>query len=350
VPPSDVLVHGRGGLGDVLEVLRDVEDTLHREAASAAQTSRKFDSANEFKGLVERVRKGEATVVLRKLFLCSSGQCSVMQEIWIRDKRNPDARSTGNPFKSYAVVHVHHHWPTRVARSEDIKPAHLAIADAVNARHICDSGRRYQGDDSFFNTYIEPSGAGTLKVFPHLQEWPCPKCGLKNLQNWPKCRGLGAPCAAKRPCTAWKWEADSARDADLALILAEADKTLQWPSGLVKSEHRGAGDTYPQVHADRLDSLMSEYTAHGIPVATSHLQRSRIQIRIAATSASARRALTTASLGTILILLCCVLDWACTSTSLAFRMRWVTLASFASTRMLRRDAGPSCWNMCMKHH
>jgi len=46
VPPSDVLVHGRGGLRDVLEVLRDVEDTLHREAASAAQTSRKFDSAN----------------------------------------------------------------------------------------------------------------------------------------------------------------------------------------------------------------------------------------------------------------------------------------------------------------
>ena len=65
MPPSDVLVHGRGGLGDVLEVLRDVEDTLHREAASAAQTSRKFDSANEFKGLVERVRKGEATVVLK---------------------------------------------------------------------------------------------------------------------------------------------------------------------------------------------------------------------------------------------------------------------------------------------
>ena len=260
VPPSDVLVHGRGGLGKVLEVLQDVEDTLlsSREAASAAQTSRKFDSANEFKGLVKRVREGQATVVLRKLFLWS-GQCSVMQEIWIQDKRNPDARS--NPFKSYAVVHVHHHWQTRVARSEDIKPAHLAIVDAVNARHICDSASfRYQDDNPFFNTCIEPSGADTLKVFP-LQEWPCPKCGLKNFQSRPACRGrgAGAPCAGARPCTSWKWKADSARDADLALILAEADKTLQWPSGSGKSEHRGAGDTYPQVHADRLDSLMSEY-------------------------------------------------------------------------------------------
>ena len=90
VPPSDVLVHGRGGLGKVLEVLQDVEDTLlsSREAASAAQTSRKFDSANEFKGLVKRVREGQATVVLRKLFLWS-GQCSVMQEIWIQDKPPP---------------------------------------------------------------------------------------------------------------------------------------------------------------------------------------------------------------------------------------------------------------------
>jgi hypothetical protein len=36
VLPSDVLVHGRGGLGEVLEVLQDVEDTLNREAAPAA--------------------------------------------------------------------------------------------------------------------------------------------------------------------------------------------------------------------------------------------------------------------------------------------------------------------------
>jgi hypothetical protein len=257
VPPSDVLVHGRGCLEEVLEVLRDVEDTLHVEAASAAQTSRKFDSANEFKGLVERVRMGEATVVLRKLFLWS-GQCSVMQEIWIRDKCNPVAMRY--PFKSYAVVHVHHHWETRVARSEDIKPSHLEIVDAVNARHICGSGKRYQGDNPFFNTYIEPSGAGTLKMFPR-EEWPCPKCGLKNFQYRYACRGRGAPsrCAGERTCTSWKWKADGARDADLALILAEADKALQWPSGSAKSENRGAGNISPQVHADRLDSLMREY-------------------------------------------------------------------------------------------
>jgi hypothetical protein len=258
VLPSDVLVHGRGGLGEVFEVLQDVEDTLNREAASSAQTSRKFDSTNEFKGLVERVRRGEATVVLRKLFLWS-GQGSVMQEIWIQDKRNPDGWT--DPFKSYVVVHVHHHWETRVARSADIKPEHLEIVDAVNARHICNSGRGYKGDNPFFNTYIERGGrggAGTLKVFP-LDEWRCPKCGLENFQNRPDCRGRGTPCAGARPSTSWKWKSESAHDADLALILAEADKTLQWPSESGKSEHRGAGDTTPQVHADRLDSLESQY-------------------------------------------------------------------------------------------
>jgi hypothetical protein len=96
VPPANVLVHGQGGLKEVLEVLQDVEDTLNRGTLSASQTSRKFDRANEFKGLVERVKRGEATVVLRKLFLWR-GQCSMMQEIWIRDKCNPDARI--NPFR-----------------------------------------------------------------------------------------------------------------------------------------------------------------------------------------------------------------------------------------------------------
>jgi hypothetical protein len=87
VLPSDVLVHGRGGLGEVFEVLQDVEDTLNREAASSAQTSRKFDSTNEFKGLVERVRRGEATVVLRKLFLCSGQGSAILMVGPIRSSR-----------------------------------------------------------------------------------------------------------------------------------------------------------------------------------------------------------------------------------------------------------------------
>ena len=115
------------------------------------------------------MRDARATVVLRKLFLYRGMhrdpvQCSVMQEIWIQDKNNPDA--VRNPFKSYAVAQVHHHCERQVRRIEDIKPEHLAIVDSINVRHICDSGGKYQGDNCFFDTYIEPSGGDTLKVFP----------------------------------------------------------------------------------------------------------------------------------------------------------------------------------------
>ena len=229
VSPSDVLVHGRGSIEEVLEVLCDVRSV--QQAQGRGAIARKFDSPNEFEELVKRVRDGKATVVLRKLFLyrgmrSDPAQCSVMQEIWIKDKNNPDA--VRNPFKSYAVAHVHHHCQRRVDRIEDIKPEHLAIVDSINARHICDSGGKdHLGDNPFFDTYIEPSGGDTLKIFPD-GEWPCIKCGQKNLQKRESCRGWpGASCAGIRPCKAWKWGAEAGSNAGLAQILKAADETLQ---------------------------------------------------------------------------------------------------------------------------
>jgi hypothetical protein len=263
VSPSDVLVHGRGSIEEVLEVLevlRDVCCVQQASGTSRGEITRKFDRPNEFEELVKRVQDGRATVVLRKLFLYRGmrrdpAQCSVMQEIWIKDKNNPDA--VRNPFKSYAVAHVHHHCQRRVNRIEDIKPEHLAIVDSINARHICDSGGKdHLGDNPFFDTYIEPSGGDTLKVFPD-GEWPCSKCGQKNPQKRESCRG--ASCAGIRPCKAWKWGAEAGSNAGLAQILKAADETLQWPSGAGKSMHREAGASCEKVHADRLDSLLGAY-------------------------------------------------------------------------------------------
>ena len=180
-----------------------------------------------------------------------------MQEIWIQDKHNPDA--VRNPFKSYTVAHAHHHCQTRVNRVEDITPEHLAVVDAMNVRHISDWGRAdYQNDNPFLDTYIEPSGRDTLKVFP-VEQWRCPKCGQNNYPNRHGCRGRGAPCNGERPCVAWKWKTEAGRDAGLADILAQAEKLLPWPSGAGKSMARGAGDGSPHVHADRLDSLINVY-------------------------------------------------------------------------------------------
>ena len=67
VSPSDVLVHGRGSIEEVLEVLRDVRSV--QQASGRGGIARKFDSPNEFEELVKRVRDARATVVLWKLFL-----------------------------------------------------------------------------------------------------------------------------------------------------------------------------------------------------------------------------------------------------------------------------------------
>jgi len=234
VPVSDVIVHGLGGLEDILQELQCIADVSTRKPDTSGM-SRKFGNTNEFKALIQRVRRGEATVVLRKVFLYR-GECSVMQEIWIADKSNPDA--TADPLKSYAVVHVHHH--AAVSNARDVKPQHLEVVDAMNARHLAASGSGCQADNPFFQTYIEPSGRDTLKVFPAVdKDWKCGKCGQKNFQSKSSCRGWrGGVCSGMRPCAVWNWRQEQWRDAGLAQILECADAAFQWQSGSETLQHR----------------------------------------------------------------------------------------------------------------
>jgi hypothetical protein len=184
VNPSNIIVHGVGTPEDILDMLQDIEDTCKKQSSQGH--TRKFDSVDEFAALVKRVKTKEAEVVLRKLFLCRvlcREDCNAMKEIWIRDKKNPLAERS--PLKSYAVVHVHHH--AQVAQLRDFKPTHLDAVDAINARHLATAGSFPQGDNPFFDTYIEPSGLDTLKVFPPGQ-WQC-KCKQRNYWNKAQCRG-----------------------------------------------------------------------------------------------------------------------------------------------------------------
>ena len=121
-----------------------------------------------------------------------------MQEVWIQDKRNPEAQR--DPLKSYAIMHTHHH--ATVGSKEDITAQHLSVVDAINVRHLAPAGPgyqkhfKYQMDNPFFHTCIEPSGRSTLKVYPPEKEWTCGLCGQTNFQNKPECRGKGgASCA-----------------------------------------------------------------------------------------------------------------------------------------------------------
>ena len=96
VHEAGVLVQGRGGADEVLRVLDDIADAVEEskrtgQPQTTSRTSRKHEDINEFQELVKRVTCGDAKVVLRKIFLYQ-GQCSVMQEIWIQDKKNPHAR------------------------------------------------------------------------------------------------------------------------------------------------------------------------------------------------------------------------------------------------------------------
>jgi len=237
VPVSDIIVHGLGGLETILQELQNIAAASSHEP----HTPRKHGDKDEFAALVHRVQCRQATVVLRKLFLYR-GECNVMQEIWIADKSNPDA--TANPHKAYSVVHVHHH--AAVAHAQDVKLHHLDVVDAMNARHLAARGSGYQGDNPFFQTYIEPSGRDTLKIFPAKEEWECGKCGQKNFQSKPLCRGKrGTVCSGLRPCVAWKWRQQTSLDEGMAQVLKCADDTLQWVSGSGKSHslHRVTGDS-----------------------------------------------------------------------------------------------------------
>ena len=266
VDPSDVVVHGRGGEEEVLAVLEDIaaasEASSRAQASSpsdATRASREFKSKDEFAALLERMRSKQAAVKLRKLFLYS-GECNVMQEIWIQDKSNPDAQR--DPLKSYAVVHVHHH--ARVSVARDIESSHLEVVDAINARHLAVGGAKYQRDNPFFDTFIEPSGHTTFKVFPSAPEWKCTKCQQTNFQSKPKCRGRnGADCSGRRPCTTWKWKQQKSWNEGLARILEEAAEAMQWPSRSGKSMHRAAGGASSDVESDTesfaMHDLMESY-------------------------------------------------------------------------------------------
>ena len=98
VHESTVLVQGRGGGDDVLRVLDDIADAVEESKRTDQQTisrtsgqKRKHEDRNEFQALIQRLTSGDAEVVLRKIFLYR-GQCNVMQEIWIQDKKNPAAQ------------------------------------------------------------------------------------------------------------------------------------------------------------------------------------------------------------------------------------------------------------------
>jgi serine/threonine protein kinase len=309
VSPSDVLVHGRGSIEEVLEVLHDIARTCRREAEAPAAGGlpRRVSNRDEFDCLARRLEAGQAKVVLRKLFLYKQGTCSVMQEIWIQDKNNPDASL--EPLKEYAVVHVHHHWHEKVEDGADIDICkHLESVDAINVRHILGSrGDSYacHGDNPFRDTWIERSG-NTL--FPP-EEWQCKKCGCSNAPNTMQCvgpitaaapaakggaatkgcaseggaaakgcaskggtaaKGGAAPglpacasapavskCDGRQECTNWKWRCDQGRDPHFHFILAEAAKLDEfWVSTSGKDRDRTAG---AKAKPSTLEALMRMY-------------------------------------------------------------------------------------------
>jgi len=92
----DVLVHGQGGIDGILQLLDDIaditekgEESMANTMQSAPESSHYFNNKqSEFEALVQRVRIGDATVKLRKIFLCGES-CNVEQEIWIKDPTNP---------------------------------------------------------------------------------------------------------------------------------------------------------------------------------------------------------------------------------------------------------------------
>ena len=86
VSPSNVLVHGRGSIEDVLEVLRDIARSRAAPTPVTGSLRRTVQTRDEFDRLARRLQTRQAMVVLRKVFLYKQSRCNVMQEIWIEDK------------------------------------------------------------------------------------------------------------------------------------------------------------------------------------------------------------------------------------------------------------------------
>jgi len=250
VPPSGIIVHGHGGAEAIMRALHDISQKIGEISTRKVDTlenstSRTLTSKHEFADLVLRLQNGDAQVVLRKIFLFTGDPCcNVMQEIWIEDPTNPDAQA--NILKSYAVVHVHHH--SSVSHVRYVMQENLGHIDSINVRHLAQTGGKYQGDNPFFDTFIEPSGE-TLKIFPPDKFWKCSKCSMKIFQTRKSC--FNAHCSGVRPCSMWKWNTKKTcesfnpkmHDEGLALILEQADNVFQWTSGSGKSMDRGAADS-----------------------------------------------------------------------------------------------------------
>ncbi|KAJ1489876.1 hypothetical protein T484DRAFT_3418618 [Baffinella frigidus] len=247
---SGVEVHSVYGVEQTLQILEDIKQAGARAAEVAAarggapaseetgtpnvqKGADRVFSKTEFEQLVLRVEQNVAKPVLRKLFLCKH-TCNMMQEIWIQDKSNPDAkrdpekpRKKWDPLKEYAIVHLHYH--DNVSRAEE---RHTELVDAVNVRHLAATpGKYYQQDNPFFDTSIEPSGGNTLKVYPD-KEWRClaESCGASN----PPSKAVCQECKqGARPCVAWDWKKGPSLGNDgIYKILAEAGKTELWLGGV----------------------------------------------------------------------------------------------------------------------
>ncbi|KAJ1485844.1 hypothetical protein T484DRAFT_1792011 [Baffinella frigidus] len=277
IDPSHIVVHSRGGADEVLEILQQIQGARDRACTAAGLLhsavkveenagAKRGPSAGEFEQLVTRVRTGKAKPVLRKLFLYQ-GSCNVMQEIWIEDSGNPLAAQ--DPLKEWTVVHFHHH--AAVSSLAQCSVKHTEQVDAVNARHLTASGARggaYQGDNPFFDTYTEPSGGSSLKVYPE-KNWNCRagSCGASNPAWKPvcwKCRKGG------RPCVGWKWKTDRSPQRwseGISKILEKAEKAELWPSGGAKDRDRSAvkgGDAIgTSAHEFRLGDLIQRYRGVG---------------------------------------------------------------------------------------
>jgi hypothetical protein len=107
-------VHGVGTPQDLADAVADVGETWRRAKDQALQRGgwakrgfRRIESDDEWGAFVERVKDDKALPVLRKFFHYNGSSCNLEQEVWFRDKTNPDAEQ--NPLKEYTILHVHHH-------------------------------------------------------------------------------------------------------------------------------------------------------------------------------------------------------------------------------------------------
>ena len=108
----------------MLQDIADISEACSNIPDTSGGLARKMENGDEFQELVERLRAKKATVVLCKLFVfrgngSEPARCSVMQEIWIKDKETPDA--TRNPLKSNSIVHVDNNSQARIEYVNDMK-------------------------------------------------------------------------------------------------------------------------------------------------------------------------------------------------------------------------------------